>query len=156
MKTKELTVQALIAGVYMALSLFLMPYTFGPIQVRVAEMTLLLLFFNKRYSFGITLGCLITNLFSPLGLVDVVFGTFATAVSCYAMVKTKNTYLKLMWPAVFNGIIIGLELTVLFKEFPFIFNMFFVAVGEVIAVFLPGIVMKKKVLENPALHDFFS
>ena len=65
MKTKELTVQALIAGVYVALSLFLMPYTFGPIQVRVAEMTLLLLFFNKRYSFGITLGCFITNLFSP-------------------------------------------------------------------------------------------
>lgn len=156
MKTKELAIQALIASVYVALSFFLMPYTFGPIQVRVAEMTLLLLFFNKRYSFGIILGCLITNMFSPLGLVDVVFGTLATALTCLAMIKTSNIYLKLLWPGIINGLIVGLELTLVFKDLPFIYNAFFVLIGEVVAVFIPGIIMRKRVLENNALHDFFA
>lgn len=155
MKTKDLTIQALIAGVYIALSLMFMPLTFGTIQVRIAELTLLLMLIHPKNSIGIIVGCFITNLFSVLGLPDVIFGTAATALTCFLMAKTDNDILCLLWPALINGLIVGAELTILFKVFPFYLNAFSVAIGEVIAVFIPGLLMRHRLRKSSKLREFF-
>ncbi|QIK69032.1 QueT transporter family protein [Erysipelothrix sp. HDW6C] len=155
MKTKDLTIQALLAAVYVAVSLALQPLSFGPIQVRLAECTLLLLLVNKKHMVGIILGCFITNLFSPLGMADVVFGTLATAITCYAMVVTKNDVLKLLWPAIINGLIVGAELTFIFQDLPFFFNAFYVFAGEIAAVFIPGMILKDKLKNNATIQNYF-
>lgn len=144
MKTKDLAINALIATLYVAITLLFKPFSYGPIQVRLSEALLLLLIVNKRLSYGLILGCLVANFFSELGIYDVVFGTLATALTCYAMIRSKNDTMRLLYPALFNGIIVGLELTILFEGFPFILNALFVAIGEIVAVFIPGMLLKEK------------
>lgn len=147
MKTKDIAINALIASLYIALTLPFVSFSFGPIQFRISEALLLLLIIDKKFSPGIIVGCLIVNMFSPLGLYDVIFGTLATMITCYAMAKTDNMVLKLLYPAIFNGIIVGLELTILFTNTPFIINLLTVALGEIVVVFIPGILIKDKLLK---------
>ena len=147
MKTKDIAINALIAALYIALTLPFASFSFGPIQFRILEALLLLLVIDKKFSPGIIIGCLIVNIFSPLGMYDVVFGTLATMITCYAMIKTENMILKLLYPAIFNGIIVGLELTILFTNTPFIFNLITVALGEIVVVFVPGMLIKDKLLK---------
>lgn len=153
MKTKDLVVQAFIAGIYVALTMAFEPISYGAIQVRVSELLMLLMLVGKKPIWGITIGCFIANLFSPLGLPDVVFGTLATFISCLLMIYTKNDWLKLMWPALVNGLIVGMELTILFEGIPFILNALYVFVGEIVAVFIPGLLLKNKIRNNRVLQE---
>ena len=59
---------------YIAISLLIAPFGFTHIQFRISEMFNHLVVFNKMYIFGIVIGVFITNLFSPLGVIDLVFG----------------------------------------------------------------------------------
>ena len=82
-RTRDLCLTAMIAAIYAALTLGLQAISFGPVQFRVSEaLTLLPILFPQAIP-GLTLGCLISNLFSPLGatVYDVVFGTLATLVA---------------------------------------------------------------------------
>ena len=156
MKTKDLAIQAMIATVYVAVSLAFQPLSFGAVQVRFAELTLLLLLINNKHATGIILGCFITYLFSPLGMADVIFGTLATALTCFLMAKTENDVLKLLWAAIINGVIVGAELTILFGGVPFLFNLATVFAGEIIAVFIPGMLFKTNIRNNKALQQYFN
>lgn len=76
----ELTKTALVAALYVALTVAFIPLSYGPIQFRFSEMLNNLAIFNKRYIWGITLGCLIANLWSSMGPIDMIFGTAQTLV----------------------------------------------------------------------------
>ena len=58
----ELTKTALVAAIYVVLTVALIPLAYGPVQFRLAEMLNNLTVFNKRYIWAVTLGCLIANL----------------------------------------------------------------------------------------------
>ena len=60
---------AMIAAVYTVLCLVLQPFSYGAVQVRVAEAFCLLPVFGAEYIVGVTLGCLLANLlgFCPHG-----------------------------------------------------------------------------------------
>lgn len=155
MKTRDLAIQAIIAATYVALSLALQPLTFYTVQIRFAELLLLLLLINPKHSFGIIIGCLITNLFSPLGMADVIFGTLATVITCYLMIKSKNDVVTLLIPAVVNGIIVGAELTWVFKELPFWMNAGSVFIGEFVSVFIIGMLIKDRLRKNKQFQTMF-
>jgi len=122
MELKKITKMALITASYVVFSLILAPLSFGPIQIRVAEALCVFALFSLDYSIALTLGCLLTNVIgvmqgvNTLGFVDVILGSVATLISCLLMHVFKNvTYknvpiLSLLMPAVFNGLIIGLEM----------------------------------------------
>ena len=64
MKNKTLVrfcISAVIAALYAAVSLALAPLSFGPVQIRIAEATLLPVLFPEAIA-GVTLGCFLTNL----------------------------------------------------------------------------------------------
>lgn len=156
MKTKDLVLQAFIAALYVALSYMLAPFTYGPIQVRVAEALLILVLISPKHSIGIIIGCFITNLGSPLGLIDIIFGTLATTLTCVAMAYTKNKYVALLWPSVINGIIVGIILTyAVYGELTLIMNIASVFIGEFVATFIPGFIMMKPVVNNPKIKEYF-
>src|SRR5699024_7061103 len=73
-KSKTLVVNGLLASLYIAVSLAIQPIAFSNIQFRLPEIFNHLVVFNKKYFFGIVLGVFLTNLFSPLGIYDLVFG----------------------------------------------------------------------------------
>ena len=62
MNTKQMTQIAMVAAVYTVLSVALAPFSYGPIQVRIAEaLTLLPLIWQPSIA-ALTLGCFLTNL----------------------------------------------------------------------------------------------
>ena len=88
-------------------------------------------------------------------MLDIIFGTLATLLSGILMYKLRNIrykglpLLSFVMPAVFNGIIVGAELTYYFMAegssvlMLFGVNALSVFAGEMISVFILGIVFFK-------------
>jgi len=71
MKSKQIALTGIFAGLYYVLGLVFQPISFGAIQVRVACATIpLIALFGAPATIGITLGHLLFNLNSPLGTLD--------------------------------------------------------------------------------------
>jgi uncharacterized membrane protein len=66
MNTKTFARVAMIAAVYTVVSLFLAPFSFSNIQVRIAEALTLLPLIYKPSIAGLTIGCFLTNLIGAI------------------------------------------------------------------------------------------
>ena len=127
---------AIVAALYVVLTLISYPFSYGMIQFRISEALMLLCCYDKRYTWSMVVGCIVSNLFS-FDLIDCIFGTFATLLACIAMVLIKKKIISSFAPAIFNGIIIGLELYFVIDA-PLLLSMIGVAVGELVVVVLLG------------------
>ena len=94
-----------------------------------------------------TVGCLIANIFSPMALLDIPFGTLATILAVLFLSRSKNLFVGSLWAAIFNGIIVGTELYIAFKE-PILISMGTVALGEFIVVSIIGVLVFKALERN--------
>jgi len=107
---------AVVAAIYAAITISLAPISFGPIQFRVAESLNLLAFFNPIFAPAVILGVLIANFFSPLGLVDIVLGTAATAIAMGLLLvikkRTNNLFLCSLPTTIINAAIIPLVILI--------------------------------------------
>ena len=144
--TKNMVRLALVAAIYVALTLLIGSLGYGPIQFRVSEALVLLAFYRKDYSAALIIGCFIANLFSPFGLYDIVFGTLATAVAVIPMYYMKNIYIASLLPVVSNGLIVGFELKLCGE--PFWFSAGTVALSEVIIICIIGTALFKLLERN--------
>lgn len=148
-KTKFITKTAIVAALYVALTWAFSWMSYGAIQFRVAEILVLLVFIDKKYFLGLVLGCAISNAFSPLGMVDVIVGTFATIVALLSIMfirkimgdNKKSLIISSLGPVISNAVFVGIELTILFKELPFILNAAYVAFGELVVVTIAGVII---------------
>ena len=104
----NLVLAAMVAALYALLGYFgdVMGLTFGPVQVRFAEALTVLPFLFPATAPGLALGCLITNLQSPYGPIDVIFGTLATAIAAYLTMKMPKWYLAALPPILVNAVIL--------------------------------------------------
>lgn len=144
--TANLVRLALVAGLYVAMTLAIQPLAYGPIQMRISEILVLLCFYRKDYCVALTLGCFIANLFSPFGLYDIIFGTLATAVAVFPMYYVKNIWVASLLPVVSNGLIVGFELFLCGE--PFWFSAGTVALGELVVITIAGCCLFKFALER--------
>ncbi len=144
---ENITRLALVAAMYVVLTIAIEPLGYGAVQFRVSEVLVLLCFYRKDYAPALILGCFIANLFSPFGLADIIFGTLATAIAVVPMYYMKNIYLAALLPIVSNGIIVGIEITVL-EGTPLWFNMLSVAFSELLIVGVIGIVIFKLIFDT--------
>ena len=105
---RELTLAAMTAAVYAVLGYFgdIFGLTFGAVQFRFAEALTVLPFLFPATAPGLALGCLITNLLSPFGPVDIIFGTLATAIAAYLTMKMPKWYLAAVPPILVNALIL--------------------------------------------------
>ena len=140
-KAKNLTYGALIAAVYVTLAHlqnFLLPGSASAMsQVRIAEVLCIFAFFTPAAIPGLSIGCFLFNLTSSMALpLDFVIGTAATALAAGGMyLLRKRPYFGFLLPAVFNGLLVGWELSVYIGG-GFWMNAAYVAIGEVIAMAL--------------------
>ena len=72
MSVKRLVRCAVIAALYVVLCLVLQPFSYGAVQVRVAEAFCLLPVFGTEYIIGVTLGCFLANLLGST-VIEVIF-----------------------------------------------------------------------------------
>ena len=133
---RRLTNMGLIAAIYVVATMLCSSLAYGQVQFRISEVLMLLCYFNKDYIISLSIGCLIVNLFSTLGMVDVVFGTLATVVAAV-----------LIYPLISNAVIVGFELTYVFKT-PLLVNMGWVALGEFVCVTIVGVILIKALMKN--------
>ena len=113
--TQNLVKIAVVAALYAALTMSLAPISYGALQFRLSEIMVFLAYFNPIHIVSLTIGCFIANLTSPYFILDGIFGTSATLISCIAIYYTGKLFKKSkkglivasIWPTLFNGLIVG-------------------------------------------------
>ncbi|HIY05126.1 MAG TPA: QueT transporter family protein [Candidatus Anaerotignum merdipullorum] len=150
--TKMLVYTALIAAVYAVFTVGIAPLSYGAVQIRFSEILVLLAFLDRRYAPGLILGCFIANCFSPLGMVDAVFGTICTAAALYGITHhSKTLFGASLWP-VFCNAFLGVEYHLL-QGAPLVFTAGTIALGEFLAVSCVGYVIFRQILKHQPLVD---
>ncbi|MDY0405386.1 QueT transporter family protein [Virgibacillus sp. 179-BFC.A HS] len=127
MKIQTLVVNAVIAALYVAVSMVLLifpPLAFSNIQFRIPEIFNHLVVFNKKYFFGIIVGVFLTNIFSPTGVYDLIFGVAHSAISLGIVILLGRIIKKPVTHMIANTLV-------------FTFNMFIIAFELYIALDLP-------------------
>ena len=102
------TQAAMIAAIYVVLTVVFAPFSFGSVQVRIAEALTILPAFTPAAIPGLFVGCLIGNILGGAMLPDIIFGTLATligAVFTYIL-RNQNKFLAPLPPIVANTVII--------------------------------------------------
>lgn len=141
-KTVALVQSAVIAAIYASLTLAasMMNLAFGGIQFRFSEALTVLAVFSPTSILGLTVGCLLGNITSPYGIVDIVCGTSATLIASILSYKARNLKLfglpipSMLSPVITNAVIVGLEVTFFLPEgfsvWGFLITALQIAVGE--------------------------
>ena len=116
LNVKTIALNGVVAGLYAAVTIACGPLSYEFMQLRFSELLNLLVFFNPTFTIGLTLGCLVANLFSSVGLIDVVFGTLTTLVACLVMIAyskfVKNLFTTGLIPCLLNAAIVPLTIFV--------------------------------------------
>lgn len=165
LRTNRMVRCAMIAAVYVVLCLALQPFSYGAVQVRLAEALCLLPVFGPEYIVGVTLGCLLANALGST-VIDVVFGTLATLLACLVTYALRNLRVKglalpaSLPPVLFNAVIVGWEISVFFSDTPAtlpvtLFNMLTVGIGEVISCCILGVLLVRLIETNRQLKKLF-
>ena len=152
--TRYLTQAAAIAAIYTVLTLVFAPLSYGEgmVEVRISEMLTVLPYYTPAAIPGLFVGVIISNLFSPVGAVDVVLGSLATLIAAWLTYKMPKKALAPLPPVVANGLIIGGMLHYVYK-FPLLFSILSVTAGQIVSCYvLGGILMM--MLEKVKSHLF--
>ncbi|MBC1318800.1 QueT transporter family protein [Listeria welshimeri] len=141
MKMKILTVNAIIAALYVVLGMVVAPISFMALQFRLPEIFNHLIIFNKKYFWGIIIGVFIMNLFfSGLGWIDLVFGVGQSVISLLIMIGISK-YVKGIIPRmIINTILFSITMVFIAWElflaldYPFLETWLFASASELIVM----------------------
>lgn len=141
-KIQYLTVSAMIAAVYLALTMLFYAISFSPMQSRLAEALTVLPYFTPLAIPGLFVGCLIANILGGNGIWDIIIGSLATLLSAFLTYKLTFNRPRRKWlaplpPVLINAVVIGAMLSVLY-ELPLFATMLEVGVGQIIACYVAG------------------
>jgi uncharacterized membrane protein len=89
MATKTVTRAALVAAVYVVLTVVLAPLSFGPLQFRISEMLKPLALFAPWFAWAFALGTGLANLWSPFGPWDYVAMPLVDALAAWLCWKLR-------------------------------------------------------------------
>ncbi len=118
--TQAAVIAALYAALTYAASVFGVAY--GSVQFRFSEAMTVLAAFTPAAIPGLSIGCFIGNLGSPMGILDIVLGTLATFLAAYFTYAARKMGGKLSFIAAplfstfFNALLIGVEIAVFLPE----------------------------------------
>ena len=142
MNTKKLAFGGILAALYAVVTVLTSSFAYGPIQFRVAEALCVLCFFTPSAVWALTLGCLLSNLFSPMPI-DLVVGTLATLIGCFAASRIRSPWLLPLPIILSNALLVGLELAWFYSREAFwagvLLNGLQVAAGETAVLYVLGL-----------------
>ena len=107
--TRRLAVSGMIGAAYAVMAIFgsVFGLTFGPIQFRFSEALCVTPFLFPEAVGGLFVGCLIANLFSPYGLLDIIIGSLATLIAAWLTARCRSRYLAPLPPVIVNMVLVG-------------------------------------------------
>ncbi len=160
LNTKKLAVVTVFAALYAVGVVFLAPISFGIFQVRVADAMLpLSMIFGLPGALGLSLGCLVSNVFGGLGIVDIVGGAAANLVACtlawYIGRKGRGAqrFLGTVAITAVVGLIVGGYLSWLLQV-PLEISLLGVLIGEMIAVNLIGFPLEEAIRRSKIFRKY--
>ncbi|NLP17770.1 MAG: QueT transporter family protein [Firmicutes bacterium] len=134
---KPLTIAriGIIAALYFIITYFLLPISFGAIQLRVAEgLTVLPILYPESIA-GLFIGVLLCNaLLGGLGLIDVLVGSTTTLIAAYITYRFRHSYIAYLSPIVLNAFIISLYLHLL-AGLPYWLTVLSIGTSQALVVF---------------------
>ncbi len=104
---KKLVLCSVIAALYFTLTVTAFGISFGGAQFRVSEALCVLPFLFPETALGVFAGCLLANIMSPFGPIDIVFGSLATLIAAIVTSKLKNKWLTPLPMILSNALIVG-------------------------------------------------
>jgi len=109
MNTRALSLASVFAGLYASVVITLAPISFGPVQLRIADVLIpLAALFGLPAIVGVSLGCLIGNAYYWLGLLDVFLGPAANLMAATLIfVLRKRPLLGCTVGSLTIGLIVG-------------------------------------------------
>ena len=147
MKNKRIlfmTQSAMIAAIYVVLTVLFAPFGFGEIQVRIAESLTILPLFTPAAISGLFIGCMIGNIIGGAILPDIIFGSLATLIGALFtyLLRKQNKYLAPIPPIIANTVIIPLVLRYAYgNPLPIPLMMLTVGIGELISCGVLGMIL---------------
>ena len=144
-------------------------------QFRISEAVVVIALFTADAIPGLTLGCVIANLANmvisgtgALGLLDVVFGSLATALGAWFTWKNrKNVPIALLGPVLANAVIVSAYLPILLQglgfytipfttieldgSYPlmFLFGFITTGLGEAVVLYALGVPLARALKHSP-------
>ena len=165
-RLRRLTQGAVIAAAYAALTYAaaLANLAYGPVQFRFSEALTVLPVLTSAAVPGLTVGCLLANIFSGYGIYDMVFGTLATLLAAVCTRLVRNVrfrgvpVLAPLPPVFFNAVIVGAEITAL-SPGGFAWAVFWptagsVGFGELVVCYVLGLPLVVAVEKNPSIKKY--
>jgi len=139
-KTRNLAHGALIAAIYIVLTMVFRPISFGPIQFRISEALCIMPYFTPTAIPGLFIGCMISNMLGGAMMMDVVFGSLATLIGAIgSYLLRRNRYLVSLPPILANTLIIPWVLKFAYGSEDMIWYMMItVGIGEILAIGVLG------------------
>ena len=137
MKNKNvafMTQAAMIAAIYVVLTYVFAPFSFGEVQIRIAEALTILPVFTPAAIPGLFVGC----------IVGIIFGSIATLIGAFFtyQLRNKNRFLAPLPPIIANTVIVPFVLRYGYGvALPIPFMMLTVGVGEVVGCGVLGLVL---------------
>ncbi len=100
---------AIVAAIYVVLTYLagIWNLAYGPVQFRFSEALTVLPFLMPEAIPGLFVGCVVSNLLSPYGLLDLIVGSAATLLAALWTAKCRRRGLAPLPPVVCNAVLVG-------------------------------------------------
>lgn len=139
-----LTQAAMIAALYVVLTLVFAPFSFQEIQVRLAEALTILPAFTPAAIPGLFVGCLIGNILGGAALPDILFGSLATLAAAFLtyVLRNRSPFLAPAPPVLVNALVVPFILRFGYGILlPIPLMMLTVGIGELISCGILGMAL---------------
>ena len=172
-------IAAVYAGLTLVALLFLGSLAWGPVQFRVSEAVCALALLTADAVPGLALGCVIANLANivlsgtgMLGMLDVVFGTLATALGAWFTWRNRRRpALALLGPVIANALIVPAYLPLMLQgvgyyTIPFTniaidgaypamyaFGLVATGLGEAVVMYVLGLPLARSLAKTPLFRQ---
>jgi uncharacterized membrane protein len=160
LNSKQLTIVAVFAALYAVGVIFLAPISFGIFQVRVADAMLpLSMIFGLPSAVGLSLGCIVSNVYGGLGVIDIVGGAAANLVACtlawYIGRKglSIHRFLGSVAETAAVALIVGGYLSLIFQV-PLEISLLGLFIGEIIAINIIGFPIEEAIRRSKVFRKF--
>ena len=141
--TRQIALNGVVAGLYAAITILTASFAYGNIQFRIADALCVLVVLEPRLNVGLTLGCLISNIFSTVSALDIVIGTAGTQLGCLLAARVKKDWLVPVPVILANAVLVGAMLAYVLTPDALIQGFFInggeVLVGEAVVLYLLGV-----------------
>lgn len=160
--TRSISIVIASAALYAVGVISLAPISFSVYQVRLADALLpLSMIFGVPSALGLSLGCLVSNMYGGLGIVDMVGDTaanFAAGTLAWYIARKSGVTHRLIGSisqTIVVTLIVGGYLSLIF-EVPIEFGLVGVLIGSIIAINFIGFPIQEAIRRSTPIREFTS